>query len=86
VCEGSYETVPAQIIYGTSSNVFSLGRYIAGLFIITPFSPFCWHKDYATFMTLPNYIMVGLPGFNIPFRLVPHLAVFAIRGKVTFAT
>jgi len=81
VCGGSYGTVPAQIIYGASFDVFPLGRQIAGLLLIAPFSPFRWHKDYTKCMTLPNYIMFGL-GYKVPFRLLPRLAVFAIRGKV----
>ncbi len=36
---GSFGTVPAQIIYGASFDVFPLGRNIVGCLILSPFSP-----------------------------------------------
>lgn len=78
---GSYGTVPVQVLYGAPFDIFPLGRRIAGCFLMAPFSPFKWHKDYTKFMTWTNYIGVGPPSRLIPFRLLPRMAVLALRTK-----
>jgi len=70
---GSYGTVPAQILYGASYEVFPSGRNIAGLLLIAPFSPFHYDKNYTKCMSWQNYISVGPPARILPGKLLPRL-------------
>jgi len=75
---GSYGTAPAQVLYGAPFDIFPLGRQIAGCFLMAPFSPFKWHKEYTKSMTWSNYIMVGPPSRVIPFHLLPRMMALAL--------
>ncbi|KAK0500162.1 Alpha/Beta hydrolase protein [Armillaria luteobubalina] len=79
---GSFGTVPAQIIYGASFDVFPLGRNIVGCLILSPFSPFKWDKEYRKGMTWQNYISVGPPSQWVPFRIVPRLLAAALSSQM----
>ena len=59
VAGGSFGSVPAQIIYGAPFDVFPLGRNVAGMMILAPFSPFRVHKDYAKSLSWRDWISVG---------------------------
>jgi len=81
VSGGSYGTVPAQMLYGASFDIFPYGRYVKGCMLLAPFSPFREDKDYAKTMTMANYIMVGPPAQYIPFKIVPRLVSATIGSK-----
>src|SRR5215471_17278825 len=68
---GSFGTVPAQILYGASYDIFPPGKYIAGLMLLAPFSPFRYHTNYTKTMTWMNYIGIGPPAVLIPFNIIP---------------
>ncbi|TFK43376.1 Alpha/Beta hydrolase protein [Crucibulum laeve] len=82
IAGGSFGTVPAQMLYGASFDIFPPGRRLVGCMVLAPFSPFLWHTEYTKTMTTPNYIMVGPPSQYIPFRLLQHLAVIMMQGKL----
>jgi pimeloyl-ACP methyl ester carboxylesterase len=79
---GSFGTVPAQMLYGASFEVFPPGRNVAGCMVLAPFSPFKLHKDYTKSMTIPNYFAVGPPSQYIPFNLLQRLGSAALKSKV----
>ena len=78
VAGGSFGTVPAQIIYGASFDVFPLGRNVAGLMLLAPFSPFRVHKDYAKSLSWRDWISVGPPTRYPP---IPSLLTLAMGSK-----
>ncbi|PPQ77306.1 hypothetical protein CVT25_010889 [Psilocybe cyanescens] len=82
IAGGSFGTVPAQILYGASFDIFPHGRDIKGCMVLAPFSPFKLHKGYAKTMTTPNYMAVGPPTQYIPFHLLPRLSSFYMKGKL----
>jgi len=59
VVGGSFGSVPTQIIYGASFDVFPLGRNVAGMMLLAPLSPFRLHKDYAKSLTWRDWVSVG---------------------------
>lgn len=59
VVGGSFGSVPAQVIYGASFDVFPLGRNVAGMMLLAPFSPFRIHKTYAKTLSWRDWIGVG---------------------------
>jgi hypothetical protein len=59
VAGGSFGSVPAQVVYGASFDVFSLGRNVAGMMLLAPFSPFRIHKNYAKTLSWRDWISVG---------------------------
>ncbi|KAF9469031.1 Alpha/Beta hydrolase protein [Collybia nuda] len=79
---GSYGTIPAQMLYGASFDIFPPGRYLAGCLVLAPFSPLRYHKGYSKTMTTSNYISIGPPSQIIPFRLLQRLIVVGIGGKL----
>ncbi|KAJ7634918.1 Alpha/Beta hydrolase protein [Roridomyces roridus] len=81
VAGGSYGTIPAQMLYGASFDIFPLGRNIAGCLLAAPFSPFRYHKDYTRSMTMSNYLSVGPPSRWIPFNFLQRAAVFGLSQK-----
>lgn len=86
VSGGSFGTVPAQILYGASFDLFPYGRQIAGCLIYAPFSPPKYHLEQSKLMTFPNWVSVGSPSQMVPYRLVQRLILSCIiRGKVRTA-
>ncbi|KAJ6531625.1 Alpha/Beta hydrolase protein [Mycena vulgaris] len=81
VAGGSYGTVPAQMLYGASFDVFPLGRKISGCLLGAPFSPFKWHHDYTKSMTWSNYLAVGPIARILPFQPIQRLAMVALSMK-----
>jgi pimeloyl-ACP methyl ester carboxylesterase len=79
---GSYGSVPAQMIYGASYDLFPQGRSIAGLVVLSPFSPFKHHKDYHKSMTWLNWISVGPFSQWFPYRWVPRVISAALAPKL----
>ncbi|KIM37899.1 hypothetical protein M413DRAFT_448165 [Hebeloma cylindrosporum] len=82
IAGGSFGTVPAQMLYGASFELFPAGRNVAGCMALAPFSPFKLHKDHAKSMTVPNYIAVGPPSQYIPFNLLQRLGSVALKHKM----
>ena len=78
VAGGSFGTVPAQVIYGAPFDVFPLGRNVAGMMLLAPFSPFRVHKDYAKCLSWHDWIGVGPPTKYLP---IPSLITLAMRSK-----
>lgn len=78
VAGGSFGTVPAQIIYGASFDVFPLGRNVAGMMLLAPFSPFRVHKDYAKSLSWRDWVSVGPPTRYFP---IPSLLALAMGSK-----
>ena len=78
----SFGTVPAQMLYGASFDVFPSGRNVAGCMVLAPFSPFKLHKDYAKSMTISSYITSGPPSRYIPFNLLQRLFSVVFKNKI----
>jgi len=79
---GSFGTVPAQILFGASINVFPFASAVQGLLLLAPFSPFRLHKEYAVGMTWPNWISIGPPS-SLPFRILPRLLSKVLQKKLS---
>ncbi|KAJ3529726.1 hypothetical protein NM688_g7812 [Phlebia brevispora] len=79
---GSFGTVVAQILYGAPYDQFPLGRHIAGLLLLAPFSPPHAHKQFSQCLTWPNYLMIGTPARFVPFNLVARLGRWMLKSKV----
>ncbi|KAG7442973.1 uncharacterized protein BT62DRAFT_342032 [Guyanagaster necrorhizus] len=82
VAGGSFGTVPAQILYGSSFDTFPLGRKIVGCLLLVPFSPLRLHKGYAKSMKWPIYLSMGAPSQIVPFGLVPRLAATLTKWQL----
>ncbi|OBZ76192.1 hypothetical protein A0H81_03969 [Grifola frondosa] len=82
IAGGSMGTVPAQILYGASYDVFPLGRRIVALLLIAPFSPFHHHKRYTHYLPWGNYFAVGPPASLVPFNLIPRAMKIIIQRKL----
>ncbi|KXN86376.1 hypothetical protein AN958_10238 [Leucoagaricus sp. SymC.cos] len=80
---GSFGTVPAQMIFNASLEVFPPGKHTVACLLLAPLTPFRLHKDYAKDLTWDNYFSVGPPSRYIPWQLVHRLGsvVFAKRLK-----
>ena len=78
VMGGSFGSVPAQVVYGASFDVFPLGRNVAGLVLLAPFSPFRLHKDYAKSLNWRDWVSVGPHSQYLP---IPSLLAFVMRFK-----
>lgn len=78
VAGGSFGSVPAQIIYGASFDVFPLGRNVAGMILLAPFSPFRIHKDYAKSLSWRDWISVGPLTQYLP---IPSLVSLAMGSR-----
>lgn len=63
---GSYGTMAAQMLYGAPYDVFPLGRQIAGVMLIAPFSPPHIHKNYTKCLSWANYTAIGPPSRYLP--------------------
>ena len=72
---GSFGTVPAQIVYGAPFEVFPLGRNIAGMILLAPFSPFRIHKDYTKCLSWRDWVCVGPPSKYLPISTLLSLAM-----------
>lgn len=79
VSGGSYGTIAAQMLYGASYDIFPLGRQIAGLMLLAPFSPPHIHKDYTKCLSWANYIAIGPPSQYLP---TLKLGKIGMQGKV----
>jgi len=78
VAGGSFGSVPAQIIYGASFDVFPLGRNVAGMMLLAPLSPFRIHKDYAKSLCWRDWISVGPLSQYLP---IPSLLSLAMGSR-----
>ena len=78
VAGGSFGTVPAQVIYGAPFDVFPLGRNVAGMMLLAPFSPFRVHKTYAKSLSWRDWISVGPLTKYLP---IPTLLSLAMGSK-----
>ncbi|KAF9469030.1 Alpha/Beta hydrolase protein [Collybia nuda] len=85
ICGHSFGTIPAQILYGLSHDIFPLGRQIAALVLLAPFSPPHCHGEYAKSLTWPSYFMIGPPAhytpFNITLRIVKLFTVNHVSSQ-----
>ncbi|KAG6855004.1 hypothetical protein C0991_005933 [Blastosporella zonata] len=86
IAGGSFGSVPAQMLYGASFDIFPQGRKVKGCLLLAPLSPFRHHKEYTKTMGLANYIGVGPPSQWVPFRLVQRLAVGVIKRDMSTQT
>ncbi|KAF9782861.1 hypothetical protein BJ322DRAFT_1073122 [Thelephora terrestris] len=75
VAGGSFGTVPAQVIYGAPFDVFPLGRNVAGLMLLAPFSPFRIHTDYAKSLSWRDWVGVGPLTKYLPISSLLSLAM-----------
>lgn len=82
VTGGSFGTVPAQMIFNASLEVFPPGKHTVACLLLAPATPFKFHKEYAKDLTWDNYIAVGPPSRYIPWRLVQRLVSSAFRKKL----
>ena len=72
---GSFRTVPTQVIYSASFDVFPLGCNIAGMIILAPFPPFRIHKDYTKTLSWHNWIGVSPLTKYLPITTLLALAM-----------
>jgi hypothetical protein len=70
ICGHSFGTIPAQMLYGLPHDIFPLGRQIAALVLLAPFSPPHCHTDYAKSLSWPSYFTIGPPVHYTPFNIV----------------
>lgn len=82
IAGGSFGTVVAQILYGAPYDQFPLGRHIVSMLLLAPFSPSHAHKEYRQCLSFPNYLMVGPPGYFVPFKLIPRLGRLMMGSKM----
>lgn len=82
VAGGSYGTVPAQMLYGASYDLFPPGRKIVGCVLLAGFSPFKYHRDHAKYLSWANWFSVGPPTQLVPFRLLQRAFRAAIASKM----
>ena len=75
VVGGSFGSVPAQVIYGAPFDVFPLGRNVAGMMVLAPFSPFRVHKTYAKSLSWGDWIGVGPLTQYLPITSLVSLAM-----------
>jgi pimeloyl-ACP methyl ester carboxylesterase len=80
IAGGSFGTVPAQMLYGASYEVFPLGRKISALLLLGACTPFHCDKNYTKSMTWSNYLMTGPPGRLVP-GLLPRLVKLYFANK-----
>jgi len=78
VVGGSFGSVPTQIIYGASFEAFPLGRNVAGMMILAPFSPFRVHRSYAKALNWRDWLSVGPLTQYLP---IPSLLSLAMGSK-----
>ncbi|KAJ7057103.1 Alpha/Beta hydrolase protein [Mycena amicta] len=83
ICGGSYGSVPAQMLYGASFDVFPPGKHVRGCLLAAPFSPFKHHTDYTRGMTWSNYFSVGPPSQIIPFNLLQRVVGAGVSMRFT---
>lgn len=79
LADGSYGTVPAQILYGAPFNVFPFGKQVLGCMLLAPISPLRLHKGHAKSMTTSTYFAIGPPSQYAVVRLLRHLAPVFLR-------
>jgi hypothetical protein len=82
VAGGSYGSVPAQILFGASYELFPHGRRIKGLLIMAGFAPFRLQEDYARGLSWESWVGVGPPAIVIPFKLVQQVLKLVIAPKL----
>ncbi|PPQ65225.1 hypothetical protein CVT26_000202 [Gymnopilus dilepis] len=78
----AFGTIPAQMLYGVPFDLFPFGRSIKGCLLLSPFSPFRLHKEYAKAMTAQNYVALGPPSQYIPFNLLPRMSSLYMKSKL----
>lgn len=79
---GSFGTVPAQMLFNASRDVFPPGRHMVACLLLAPVSPLKYHKDYAKGMSGRNYILAGPVSQIIPFKLIPRLSSIILARKL----
>ncbi|CAI7652639.1 unnamed protein product [Penicillium pancosmium] len=82
IAGGSYGTVPAQMLYGASYDVFPAGRKIAGCLLMAGFSPLRYHEGYAKTLNWQNWFSFGPPTQLIPFHLLQWIFRVAVGSKL----
>ncbi|KAF5364009.1 hypothetical protein D9756_000526 [Leucocoprinus leucothites] len=82
VSGGSFGTVPAQMIFNASTDVFPASRHIVACLLLAPATPFKYHKEYAKDLTWDNYFSVGPPSRYIPWQLLHRLASVVLSKKL----
>lgn len=82
IAGGSYGTVPTQMIYGASYDLFPAGRKIAGCLLIAGFSPLRHHKGYAKTLSWQNWLSFGPPTQLMPFHSLQWLFRAVIGSKL----
>ncbi|RYP15024.1 hypothetical protein DL765_005968 [Monosporascus sp. GIB2] len=78
---GSYGTVPAQMLYGASYDLFPAGRKTAACLLLSGFSPFKYHVGYARTLSWHTWFSVGPPS-QLPFRPVQRLTSTILATKL----
>ncbi|KAH7105557.1 hypothetical protein BKA62DRAFT_813297 [Auriculariales sp. MPI-PUGE-AT-0066] len=84
VAGGSYGTVPAQIVYGCSHDLFPLNtsQKMKGCLLASGFCPMYRFPEFTSHLTWANYIAIGSWSVAIPFRLIPRLITVGISLQV----
>lgn len=81
ICGHSFGTISAQILYGSSYDLFPLGRRIAAVLLLAPYSPPHCHGEYAKCMSWRDYFMTGPLTRYAPFNLFARLAKLTLAYK-----
>lgn len=79
---GSFGTVPTQMLYGASYELFPPGRKIAASVLVAGFSPLKYHEGYAKDLSWQTWFMIGPPSRQLPCRAIQWLFRGVFGSKV----
>ncbi|KAJ8515991.1 hypothetical protein ONZ45_g6673 [Pleurotus djamor] len=81
VSGGSFGTVPAQMLFGASEEVFVYRKRVKGCLLAAPLTPFKYHRDYSKKMPWSSYIMLGLAPY-FPYDMMGRLMKTAMARQM----
>ncbi|THV08706.1 alpha/beta-hydrolase [Dendrothele bispora CBS 962.96] len=82
ICGHSLGAVTARILYDSPYNLFSYGRCISGLILLSPHPAPHNHRDYAKHLSWLEYLVAGPPARYLPFNLTARVVKGAIQKKL----
>ncbi|KAK7470810.1 hypothetical protein VKT23_002228 [Stygiomarasmius scandens] len=82
ICGHSLGTLTAQILYDSPYNLFSYGRCISGLILLSPHPTPRGNRDYAKYLSWFEYLVAGPPARYVPFNLTARAVKGIIQKKL----
>ncbi|KAJ3483262.1 hypothetical protein NLI96_g6442 [Meripilus lineatus] len=80
---GSFGSVVSQILYGAPYDLFPLGRQIAGLLLLAPFSSPRVHKEFNKSLSWTNWMGIGSVSRILPGNLSLRLGSMMMKRNVS---